>query len=110
MGGGWFPVAHSGQILVSGLAPSWPPRLTHTLAPLGVGSKALGAAAAVAAQLILTAMLAAMGPITFINIYEMEKRREGLPGGPQGHPPGLDPTPNPALPLQPRPELSRVKP
>lgn len=42
--------------------------LVHTLGPLGMWGEALGAAAAVAPQLILTAVLAVMWLITFIHI------------------------------------------
>lgn len=50
------------------LASSQPLPLTHTLGPLGMLGEALGTVAAVAPQLILTAKLAVMGPVTFIYI------------------------------------------
>lgn len=85
--------------------------LTHTLAPLRVWGEALGAATAVAPQLILAAMPAAMGPCTLIHVCETEKMGpQGSPSGPLDHSPGLDPTQSPALPSQAWPELSRVKP
>lgn len=64
-----------------------PPKLTYTLAPLGVWGEALGAAAAIAPQLVLTAMLAAMRPIAFIHVYEMEKEDKRLARQPPGPPP-----------------------
>lgn len=91
-------------------ASSQPWTLTHTLAPLGVRGEALGAATAVAPQLVLTAVLAAMGPVTLIHVCETRTGPDGLPGGPLDHSPGPDPTQSPALPSQPRPELSGTKP
>ena len=87
-----------------------PLTLTHTLAPLGVRGEALGAATAVAPQLVLTAVPTAMGPVTFIHVCETETGWQGSPGGPGDHSPGPEPTQSPALPSQPWPELSRVKP
>ena len=63
------------------------PPLTYTLAPLGMWGEALGAAAAIAPQLILTAMLAAMRPIAFIHVYKMEKEDKRLARQPPGPPP-----------------------
>lgn len=72
--------------MVGASASSWPPPLTHTLAPQGVWRETLGAAAAVAPQLVLTAMLAAMRPVTFIHVCMTEKER-GLTWQPSGPPP-----------------------
>lgn len=63
------------------------PPLTYTLAPLGMWGEALGAAAAIAPQLVLTAMLAAMRPIAFIHVCEIEKEDKRLARQPPGAPP-----------------------
>lgn len=63
------------------------PPLTYTLAPLGMWGEALGAAAAIAPQLVLTAMLAAMRPIAFIHVCEIEKEDKSLARQPPGPPP-----------------------
>ena len=63
------------------------PPLTYTLAPLGMWGEALGAAAAIAPQLVLTAMLAAMRPIAFIHVCEIEKEDKSLARHPPGQPP-----------------------
>lgn len=91
-------------------ASSQPWTLTHTLAPLRVRGEAPRAGAAVAPQLVLTAVLAAVGPVTLVHICETWSGPDGLPGGPLDRSPGPHPTQSPALPSQPRPKRSRAKP
>lgn len=47
--------------------------LTNTLAPPGVRGETLGAAAAVAPRLVLTAMLAEIEPGTLVHVFKTER-------------------------------------
>lgn len=112
MGGGLLCLSQhpwlGGGSWLSALSQPW--TLTHTLAPLRVRGEAPRAGAAVAPQLVLTAVLAAVGPVTLVHICETWTGPDGLPGGPLDRSLGPHPTQSPALPSQPRPELSRAKP